>query len=202
MGLPVRVLDVGCGFGNPPVRAAVQEGDTVIGLDIRAESLKVARTRYPDRQFLCGRAEQLPFVDGSFDRVVSSVSLPYTDIPSALAETRRVLAQAGSVFMALHTWRFTLQELRTALPRPTASIFRIYVLLNGLLFHLTGRTLKFANGRTESFQTKRGIRLALNRAGFTNVVFRSPDGRLIVEAVVAHPAPIGVLDTSISSSAA
>jgi len=150
---------------------------------------KVAHAHYPDRQFLCGRAEQLPFLDGSFDRVVASVSLPYTDIPASLAETRRVLTRSGSVFMALHSWRFTLQELRTALPRPTASIFRIYVLRNGLLFPLTGRTLKFANGRTESFQTKRGIRLALKRAGFTNVVFRTPDGRLIVQAAVAHPAP-------------
>ena len=197
----MRVLDVGCGFGNPPVRAAVQEDDSLIGIDISVKSLNVARARYPHRQFLCGRAEQLPFLEGSFDRVVSSVSLPYSDIPSALAETRRVLTQVGSVFIALHTWRFTLQELRTALPRPTASIFRIYVLVNGLLFHLTGRTLKFANGKTESFQTKRGMRLALNRAGFTNVVFRTPDGRLIVEAVVAHPAPMGVPDTSMSSSA-
>jgi ubiquinone/menaquinone biosynthesis C-methylase UbiE len=198
----MRIFDVGCGFGNPPVRAAVQADDDVIGLDISAESLNVARTRYRHRQFVGGRAEQLPFLDGSFDRVVSSVSLPYIDIPSALAEARRVLTKTGTVFMALHSWRFTLQELRTALPRPTASIFRMYVLLNGLLFHLTGRTLKFANGRTESFQTKRGIRLALNRAGFTNVVFRTPDGRLIVEAMVAHPAPRGVLDSSIPSPAA
>jgi len=198
----MRILDVGWGFGNPPVRAAVQADDDVIGLDINAESLNVARNRYPQRQFVGGRAEHLPFFDGSLDRVVSSVSLPYADIPSALPEAKRIQTKTGTVFMALHRWRFTLQEPRTALPRPTASIFRMYVLLNGLLFHLTGRTLKFANGRTESFQTKRGIRLALNRAGFTNVVFRAPDGRLIVEAMVADPAPIGVLDTSISSSAA
>lgn len=198
----MRILDAGCGFGDPPVGASVQADDDVIGPDINAESLNVARNRYPQRQFVGGRAEQLPFLDGSFDRVVSSVSLPYTDIPSALAEARRILTKTGTVFMALRSWRFALHELRTALPLPTASISRMYVLLNGLLFHLTGRTLKFANGRTESFQTKRGIRLSLNRAGFTNVVFRTPDGRLIVEAMVADPAPIGVLDTSISSSAA
>lgn len=198
----MRILDVGCGFGRPPVRAAVQAEDIVIGLDINAESLKVAHARYPDRQFLCGRAEELPFLDGSFDRVISSVSLPYTDIPSALSEARRVLTQSGTVFMALHNGQFTLSELRTALPRPTASIFRAYVLLNGLWFYLTGKTLPFVNGRTESFQTNRGMRLALKRAGFMNIVFHSPEGRLIVEARVAHPAPIGVLDPSTSSSAA
>jgi SAM-dependent methyltransferase len=198
----MRILDVGCGFGHPPVRAAVQAEDIVIGLDINAESLKVAHSRYPDRQFLCGQAEHLPFLDRSFDRVVSSVSLPYTDIPCALAEARRVLTHAGTVFMALHNWRFTLQELRTAFPRPGASIFRIYVLLSGVLFHLTGRTLKFPNGRSESFQTKRGMGLALRRAGFTNMIYHRPDGRLVVEAKVAHPAPIGVLDISASSSAA
>jgi ubiquinone/menaquinone biosynthesis C-methylase UbiE len=198
----MRILDVGCGFGQPPVRAAVHAEDIVVGLDINAESLKVAHTRYPDRQFLCGRAEELPFIDRSFDRLVSSVSLPYTDIPSALVEAKRVLTEAGTVFMALHHWQFTLKELRTALPRPIASIFRLYVLVNGLWFHLTGRTLRFLNGKTESFQTTRGMRLALKRAGFMNIVFRTPEGRLIVEARVAHPAPVRVLDSSTSSSAA
>ena len=198
----MRILDAGCGFGDPPVQAAVRAGDDDIRPDMNAESLNVARSRYPQRQFVGGRAEQLSFLDGSFDRVgVERLSAIHRH-PSALAEARRILTKTGTVFMALRSLRFTLQELRTALRRPTASIFRMYVLLNGLLFHLTGRTLKFANGRTESFQTKREIRLALNRAGFRNVVFRTPDGRLIVEAMVAHPAPIGVLDTSISSSAA
>jgi ubiquinone/menaquinone biosynthesis C-methylase UbiE len=198
----MRILDVGCGFGDPPVRASVQARDVVIGVDINAESLKVAHSRFPDRQFLCSRAEQLPFLEGSFDRVVSSVSLPYTDIPSALAETRRVLTQSGTLFMAVHNWQFTLKELRTAILRPTASIFRIYVLLNGLWFHLTGRTLQFVNGKIESFQTNRGMELALKRAGFTNIVFHYPEGRMIVEARVAHPAPIGILDPSTSSSTA
>jgi hypothetical protein len=43
---------------------------------------------------------------------------------------------------------------------------------NGVFFHYTGRTLKLHNGRTESFQTERGMRLALTRSGFVNVCFQ------------------------------
>jgi len=59
-------------------------------------------------------------------------------------------------------------------------LYRLFVMLNGLWFHVTGRVLTVA-GRPESFQTKRGLHRALARAGFVDLVFTRPDGRLIVE---------------------
>ena len=191
-GRLMRILDVGCGLGQPPVRASIQPDDYVIGIDINPQSLKVAQAGYPNRPFLCGRAEQLPFPNAIFDRLVSSVSLPYTEIPPALSEMRRVLRGDGTIFMAVHNWRFTLSELRASFLRPAACIFRIYVLVNGLIFHCTGRTIRFPNRKTECFQTRRGLELALSRAGFVNLLFQSPDGRLIVEARAARSVPIGV----------
>jgi len=181
----MRVLDIGCGTGNPPIRARVAPDDVLIGVDINPDAIRIAQARYPNRDFICCRAESLPFSESRFDRVVSSVALPYTDIPAALAEMRRVLAPGGAVFMSVHHLGFTLKELRAAFPRPGASLFRLYVMLNGLFFHASGRTMKFLNGRQESFQTKRGMTIALKRAGFVDIVFTRPDGRLIVEAKAA-----------------
>src|SRR5262249_31279969 len=108
----------------------------------------------------------------SFDRVISSVALPYMDIPKALAEIYRTLAPGGSVSLSLHLPIFTLNEMfQHALPRPVPTLFRLYVMANGVLFPWMGRTATLPNGRTESFQTERGMRVALQRAGFVDISF-------------------------------
>lgn len=153
----------------------------MIGVDIDEASLMVARSNFPNRSFQYARGEELPFPDASFDRVVSAVALPYMDIPKTLAEVRRVLAPGGAVFFSVHALRFTLKEMKNAMPRPVPVLFRGFVIFNGLWLHCTGRVLNVA-GRTESFQTKRGMERALARAGFVDLVFTRPDGRLLVEA--------------------
>jgi ubiquinone/menaquinone biosynthesis C-methylase UbiE len=178
----MRVLDVGCGAGKLTALARLNAEDSVVGIDLRSSSLQAAKRAYPQRDFLCCRAERLPFAAASFDRVISSLAMPYTNIPPALEEIRRVLKSGGRLFMSLHPVKFTLSEMRQALPRPTPTLFRLYVLANGLIFHATGRVVAFLNGRVESFQTERGVRLALRRAGFEEIVICRPDGRFLVEA--------------------
>jgi hypothetical protein len=54
---------------------------------------------------------------------------------------------------------------------------------NGLWFHSTGRTIRFLHGRTESFQTERGMKIALLRAGFASPSFRrmkGPRGQMFI----------------------
>lgn len=176
----MRVLDLGCGAGRCPVRANVSDNNDVVGVDIDEPRLAIARQSFPNRTFQYARGEALPFPDASFDRVVSAVALPYMDIPKTLAEVQRVLVPAGTVFFSVHAFRFTLSEFRKAVPRPVAMLYRLFVMLNGLWFHVTGRVLTVA-GRAESFQTKRGLHRALARAGFVDLVFTRPDGRFIVE---------------------
>jgi ubiquinone/menaquinone biosynthesis C-methylase UbiE len=178
----VRILDVGCGIGTPLRRAGLLPQDSVIGIDINPEPLRIAKQRYRQRRFLCCRAESLPFSDSSFERVVSALAIQYTNIPLALAEIRRVLIPGGSLFMTVHDFRFTIKELRNAIPHPVASLYRLYVLANGMIFHATGKTIAFPNGRVESFQTIRGLKLALERASFVDVVVSRPEGRLVVAA--------------------
>jgi ubiquinone/menaquinone biosynthesis C-methylase UbiE len=178
-------LDLGCGAGTPLVRLGVSAADEVVGVDINESALATARERFPSRRFQLASAESLPFRDASFDRVVSSVALPYMNIPKALAEARRVLVPGGTVFFSLHPFRFTLSELGKAWPRLVPTTFRLFVIVNGLLLHLTGRTLRI-NGRSESFQTRRAMRRLLEHAGFRQIEFSRPPGQLLVQATAAQ----------------
>jgi hypothetical protein len=129
----------------------------------------------------------LPFEDESFDRVLSAVALHYMNIQKTLAEIHRVLVPGGGLSLSLHLPSFTIAELlHNAIPKPVPTLFRLYVMANGLVFHCTGRTVGFVNRKTESFQTEREMRVTLNRAGFVNLSFRRPTGPVgetfIVEA--------------------
>lgn len=57
--------------------------------------LEVARTNVPAGTFKEARAEELPFKDGWFERVVMWLSSHLVDRPRAFAEARRVLAGEG-----------------------------------------------------------------------------------------------------------
>jgi ubiquinone/menaquinone biosynthesis C-methylase UbiE len=183
----MRVLDLGCGSGRDLVAWGVSAGDEVTGIDLDDSRLDAAKVRFPERTYLHGAGECLPLEDESFDRVISGVALPYMNIPKALAEIHRVLVPDGGVSLSLHPASFTLAELlHKAIPRPVPTLFRLYVMANGIWFHCTGRTVGLARGRTESFQTERGMRVALKRAGFVNLSWRRGTGpagaTFIVEA--------------------
>jgi ubiquinone/menaquinone biosynthesis C-methylase UbiE len=172
----MRVLDLGCGPGRDLTSWGVTASDEVIGLDIDHRCVTLAKGRFSNRTYLQGAGEYLPFANESFDRVISAIALPYMNIQKALAEIHRILIFGGGLSLSLHTPSFTMTELlHNAIPRPVPTLFRLYVMSNGLLFHCTGKSVGFLKGRTESFQTERGMRVALNRAGFINPSFsRSP----------------------------
>src|ERR1700756_2212378 len=104
----MRVLDLGCGSGLDLASWGVTASDEVTGLDIDESRLAVARQRFPNRTYLHGVGERLPFDDQSFDRVISAVALPYMDIPKALAEIHRILVPGGGLSLSLHLPGFTL----------------------------------------------------------------------------------------------
>jgi hypothetical protein len=108
--------------------------------------------------------------------------LPYMVIPETLREIHRVLVPGGWFQASLHPPGFTCRELlHNAWPKPKAVIFRLFVLSNGMVFHFSGRVLEIAQ-RAESCQTERGMRLALGEAGFSEIAFRRPGKKLLVEA--------------------
>jgi SAM-dependent methyltransferase len=95
-----RVLEVGCGPGHLSVRLARHHGLDVTGLDLDPAMIARARANaeppgngYQRRpSFLVGDVAALAFPDGSFDLVVSTLSMHHWADPAAgLAEIGRVL---------------------------------------------------------------------------------------------------------------
>lgn len=101
-----RVLEIGVGTGLnlEHYPAAVDE---VVGIDpnpgmLALAAKQAARAAMPV-DLAPGRAESLPFPDGSFDTVVSTVTLCSVESPAAaLAEIQRVLAPGGRFLFLEH----------------------------------------------------------------------------------------------------
>ena len=99
-----RILDVACGTGVLAREAVSRTGSTghVAGLDPSPGMLAVAKRLAPAVEWREGAAESLPFLDRSFDVVVSQFGLMFfTDRVRALREMLRVLTSGGSLVVAV-----------------------------------------------------------------------------------------------------
>jgi ubiquinone/menaquinone biosynthesis C-methylase UbiE len=71
----MAVLDVACGTGNATIPAALA-GGRCVGLDLTPELFEAARMNAAaagvEIEWVQGDAEDLPFEDASFDRVLST----------------------------------------------------------------------------------------------------------------------------------
>lgn len=102
-----RVLEIGCGTGNLALLVkARQPSADVVGLDPDRPALDRARRKARRRglavQWDEGSATELPYPDGSVDRVLSSLMLhhlPEEEKPRALDEARRVLRPDGELHL-------------------------------------------------------------------------------------------------------
>jgi ubiquinone/menaquinone biosynthesis C-methylase UbiE len=100
------VLDVATGTGHAAL-AAARTGARVTGIDYVPELLDVALGRAAaerlDVTFVEAPAEQLPFVDGSFDAAISAIGVMFAaDHDRAAAELARVVRAGGRI--ALASW--------------------------------------------------------------------------------------------------
>ena len=98
------VLDVACGTGNATIPAA-QAGARVTGLDFAPALLAIARERCADAMveidFVEGDAQDMPFEDASFDRVVSVFGHMFApDQGRTASEMKRVLRPGGVIAVA------------------------------------------------------------------------------------------------------
>jgi len=98
-----RVLEVGCGPGHLSIRLARDHGFAVSGLDLDPAMIERARanaersaTAEHRPSFAVGDVAALPFPDGSFDLVVSTLSMHHWADPVAGAtEIGRVMRPGG-----------------------------------------------------------------------------------------------------------
>src|SRR5262245_36262734 len=101
-----RILDLATGTGWTS-RVVARRGARVVGVDIASELLDAAqataRAEGLPITYQLGDAENLPFEDGEFDAVVSTVGVMFASRPEAAArEMARVCRQGGRI--ALTTW--------------------------------------------------------------------------------------------------
>lgn len=92
-----RILDAGCGRGFYLnfLRALYPEAD-VTGIELDIPLLPLARRVVPGAAVSCVNLYQIPFADGSFDKIVFSEVIEHIpDDGRALAELYRVLAPGG-----------------------------------------------------------------------------------------------------------
>jgi ubiquinone/menaquinone biosynthesis C-methylase UbiE len=88
-------LDVACGPGYVSA-AAKQLGAIPTGLDFSKKMVAIAKRMFPEVRFTQGDAHDLPFEDGSFDRVLMNFGLLHVSHPEKVcAEACRVLKPGG-----------------------------------------------------------------------------------------------------------
>ncbi|MCA1842751.1 MAG: class I SAM-dependent methyltransferase [Actinobacteria bacterium] len=86
-------LDLGCGTGRHVTATLAAAGYRVIGLDVSAASIEVARHELPSVRFLVGDMAAAKFLPGSFDLVTAFYSIIH--LPRE---------EHGEVFRRVATW--------------------------------------------------------------------------------------------------
>jgi SAM-dependent methyltransferase len=111
----MSVLDVACGTGNA-ARPAARAGAHVIGLDLTPKLLETGRAKAKaeglEIEWREGDAEDLPFEDGRFDRVVSTFGHMFAPRHQRTAdEIARVCRKGGAIVTATWTPEGTVGEI-------------------------------------------------------------------------------------------
>jgi ubiquinone/menaquinone biosynthesis C-methylase UbiE len=92
-----RALEVGCGTGHW-LRLLEENGIRVAGVDASENMLTFARAQAPSAVLVRGRAEDLPWTNESFERLVCINAFHhFEDKVRFLAEARRVLEPGGQM---------------------------------------------------------------------------------------------------------
>lgn len=119
-----RVLDVGCGCGATTIRAAAIVDADVVGADLSAPMLEVARQRADDARisFVQADVQTHEFERDAFDVVISRFGTMFFDDPiAAFANVRAAVAAGGR--MCLATWQLLEANEWLVLPRATLAPF-------------------------------------------------------------------------------
>ena len=165
------ILDIGCGAGQTLIASKLSRDQRAVGVDVDASALSLGNQLDGSLFLICAGAERLPFAADVFDVAIARVSLPYTDIPAALREIRRVLKPDGRCWLTLHPMSMGINACVRHVLRGQfkGALFQLYALLNGLSLHLLGRLFAFPFAtprRMESCQTQHGMERALRASGF------------------------------------
>lgn len=100
-----EVLELGCGAGIP-VTAALAGRHQVLGVDLSAKQLELARANVPGARFAKADMTALDFPDGTFDGIAAFYSIlhvPRAEQPALIAKIARWLKPGGLFLASLGT---------------------------------------------------------------------------------------------------
>ena len=162
-----RILDIACGGGNLSLKIA-EKGCEVYGIDISEKAINSAKHLAEREKMTCkfevGSAEDLPYPDRYFDKVVCSSSLEhFKDNIRALKEMRRVLKPNGSVVLTTDSFTYPVRDELREKHREIAYVVNYYTAEKlKERFEIAGfeinRSKYLLNSRITSFFFKIGIK--------------------------------------------
>ena len=109
-----KILLLGCGTGEESklLELCGASAKQIIGLDLSAKSIEIAKNTYPEIEFVVGNMNNLPFENNSFDFVYSSLALHYSSTPEKVyKEVYRIIKTNGLfLFSIAHPLRWSSEE--------------------------------------------------------------------------------------------
>ncbi len=88
----------GCGTAEEATMLEDAGAATIVGIDLSEKSIELARQAFPEHQFSVADMHSLPFEDGSFDFIYSSLTVHYSSHPlDVYREIFRVLRPGGQL---------------------------------------------------------------------------------------------------------
>jgi ubiquinone/menaquinone biosynthesis C-methylase UbiE len=108
------VLDIGCGTGIIE-KQLVGKIKLIVGIDLSSKMLELAY-KHPKITYLCSKASHLPFLDNTFDKVISiTVLQDIKNWGSTLREIKRVAK--GPVLISILKRKRTLPHIKKTLSK-------------------------------------------------------------------------------------
>jgi len=108
-----RVLDLGCGSGEPMARLFIERGWQVTGVDFSPAMLQLAAQRVPQMTRIAADMRELELPHASFEAIILIYSLfhvPRDDHPGLFAKLHRWLTPGGRLLFTYATKEYTGEE--------------------------------------------------------------------------------------------
>lgn len=98
-----RVLDAGCGGGEPVLQQLLRASQQAIGMDFSAQQLTKALSNAPDARLLRGDMSRIPVAEDTVDAVLayhSLIHVPAHEHQTVVEEFARVLRPGGQLLVS------------------------------------------------------------------------------------------------------
>ncbi len=99
-----KMLDLGCGGGEPVTGYFARKGFQVTGVDVSEQMIEIARRQLPQGDFIRGDMAECQFDEASFDLIVSTfaiIHIPQSEQEKLFRNIWKWLKASGVAFLTL-----------------------------------------------------------------------------------------------------